>query len=137
MTDQSTFDDVQGEDRPLWPALRRGWSCRCPHCGKGRMLFAYLKVRAACPVCGEDLSPQRADDGPAYLTVLITGHILAPLIYFVYRSYRPEPMVLAAMFCTLTVVLALFLLPRMKGMMVALQWAKRLHGFGAGAPDHS
>jgi len=35
---------------------------------------------------------------------------------------------------TLTVALALFLLPRMKGMFVALQWAKRMHGFGA-APD--
>ena len=26
--------------------------------------------------------------------------------------------------------LALFLLPRIKGMFVAIQWAKKMHGFG-------
>ncbi len=26
--------------------------------------------------------------------------------------------------------LALFLLPRVKGMFVAIQWSKRMHGFG-------
>jgi len=118
------------EDRPLGPALRRGWRCRCPQCGAGPMLYSYLKVRDNCPVCGEALYHQRADDGPAYLTILIVGHILAPLIYFVFVEYRPEPLVLASVFVTLTVALALYLLPRIKGMLVALQWAKRMHGFG-------
>jgi uncharacterized protein (DUF983 family) len=26
--------------------------------------------------------------------------------------------------------LSLFLLPRLKGMVVAMQWARRMHGFG-------
>ena len=121
-------------ERPLGPALRRGWRCRCPNCGAGPMLRNYLKVRDNCPVCGEALFHQRADDGPAYLTILIVGHILAPLLYFVFVKYRPEPLVLASVFTTLTVALALFLLPRLKGMLVALQWAKRMHGFGS-APD--
>ena len=101
------------------------------------MLHSYLKVRDTCLVCGEALHHQRADDGPAYLTILIVGHILAPLIYFVFVTYRPEPLVLASVFTTLTVALALFLLPRLKGMLVALQWAKRMHGFGrAPGPEH-
>ena len=94
------------------------------------MMRSYLKVRDSCPVCGEALYHQRADDGPAYLTILVVGHILAPLIYFVFVRYRPEPLVLASIFVTATVALALFLLPRFKGMLVALQWAKRMHGFG-------
>lgn len=98
------------------------------------MLRNYLKVRDNCPTCGEALHHQRADDGPAYLTILIVGHLLAPMIFFVYSTYRPEPALLAAMFTTLTVVLALVLLPRMKGILVAVQWAKRMHGFGA--PQH-
>jgi len=122
------------EDRPLWPALRRGWACRCPNCGAGPMLRNYLKVRDTCPVCGEAFHHQRADDGPAYVTILLVGHLLAPLLYFVFVEYRPEPLVLASVFTTLTVALALFLLPRMKGMFVALQWAKRMHGFGS-TPD--
>ncbi len=123
-------DGVRAE-RPLGLALRRGWRCKCPNCGAGPMLHAYLKVHDHCPVCGEALCHQRADDGPAYLTILIVGHVLAPLIYFVFVKYRPDPIILASIFSTLTVGLALFLLPRMKGMMVALQWAKRMHGFGS------
>ena len=117
-------------DRPLGAALRRGWMCRCPACGAGPMLKSYLKVRDECPVCHEPLYHQRADDGPAYLTILIVGHILAPSIYFVFERFRPDPLTLAAIFSVGTVALSLFLLPRLKGMMVALQWAKRMHGFG-------
>ncbi len=116
--------------RDLGTALRRGWRRRCPQCGSGSMLHSYLKVNDTCPVCNEALHHQRADDGPAYLTILIVGHILAPLIFYVFVEFRPAPMVLAAIFTTLTVVLALYLLPRIKGMLVALQWAKRMHGFG-------
>lgn len=126
------------EERPLGPALRRGLRCLCPNCGKGASLHSYLKVNDNCPSCGEALYHHRADDGPAYLTILVVGHILAPLIYFVFVKYRLEPAVLATIFTTLTVVLALFLLPRFKGMFVAVQWAKRMYGFGGTAdlPDH-
>ncbi|PTE20917.1 DUF983 domain-containing protein [Cereibacter changlensis] len=130
MTDrQSTLE----EDRPLMPALVRGWQCRCPSCGAGPMLRGYLTVRESCPVCGEDLHHHRADDGPAYLTILIVGHIMAPLILWGFVEYRPDPMVLATVFTIGTVALSLFLLPRLKGAMVALQWAKRMHGFGHAA----
>jgi len=125
---------AEDEERPLGIALRRGWMCRCPACGAGPMLKSYLKVRGHCPVCQEALYHQRADDGPAYLTILIVGHILAPMIFFVFVTFRPDPLILAATFSVGTVALSLFLLPRLKGMMVALQWAKRMHGFAVGTP---
>lgn len=93
------------------------------------MLKGYLKVRDECPVCGEDLRHQRADDGPAYLTILIVGHIMAPVILIVFTKFRPDPMVLAAIMSIGCVALSLYLLPRLKGMIVAIQWAKRMHGF--------
>lgn len=124
----------EADDRPLRPALMRGWRRRCPNCGAGPMMRGFLKVRDACPVCGEALHHQRADDGPAYLTILIVGHLLAPLLLFVYSHWRPEPLMLAVMFSIGTVALSLYLLPRLKGGLVALQWAKRMHGFGS-APD--
>ncbi len=120
-------------ERPFWPAVRNGWSRHCPACGAGPMLHGYLKVRDSCPVCGEALHHQRADDGPAYLTILIVGHLLAPLIFFVFTRFRPEPLTMVAMFSVFCVGLSLYLLPRLKGAMVGLQWAKRMHGFGA--PD--
>lgn len=122
------------EDRLVKPALWRGWRRRCPNCGAGPMMRGYLKVRDACPVCSEALHHQRADDGPAYMTILIVGHLLAPLLLIVYTKWRPDPVTMAVGFTLGTVALSLYLLPRLKGALVALQWAKRMHGFGS-SPD--
>jgi len=94
------------------------------------MLRDYLKVRDECPVCGEELFHHRADDGPAWATILIAGHLLAPLMLIVYTAFRPEGWVMALGFSVVFLALALFLLPRLKGMFVALQWSRRMHGFG-------
>lgn len=122
------------DDRPLRQALLRGWRRRCPNCGAGPMMRGYLNVRDSCPVCGEALHHQRADDGPAYLTILIVGHLMAPALIFTYSHFEPRPLFVAVLFSVLTSALSLYLLPRLKGGMVALQWAKRMHGFGS-APD--
>jgi len=121
------------EERPYWPSVRRGLAGRCPACGRGRILHGYLKVRDSCPCCGEALHHHRADDGPAYLTILITGHVVAPVMALEFLWLRPPPLVLAGSVSVLTLALALFLLPRLKGMLVAIQWARRMHGFGEAA----
>ncbi|MGR3661303.1 MAG: DUF983 domain-containing protein [Paracoccaceae bacterium] len=126
MTDTADADLI----RELKPAMLRGWRRRCPSCGSGPLLKGYLKVRDACPVCSEEMSHHRADDGPAYLTILIVGHLMAPAILIVFTRFRPEPLVLATLFTIGCVALSLYLLPRLKGAMVAFQWAKRMHGFG-------
>ena len=56
---------------------------------------------------------------------------MAPLILIAFTKLRPDPLTLAAVFSVGTVALSLFLLPRLKGALVALQWAKRMHGFGS------
>ncbi len=93
-------------------------------------MSSYLKVRDTCVVCGEDLSHHRADDGPAYLTILVVGHLMAPLLHIVFVNFRPEPLVMATGFSIGCIALSLYLLPRFKGGIVGLQWAKRMHGFG-------
>lgn len=120
---------LEQEERHLKPALRRGWRRRCPHCGAGPMLKGYLTVRDTCPVCSEDFTHARADDGPAYLTVLIVGHLMAPAMIWAFTTFRPDPLVLASVFSVGCVALSLYLLPRLKGMVVAFQWARRMHGF--------
>jgi len=128
MSDQTALP----EDRPFRPALLRGWRRRCPKCGAGPLLVGYLKVRDECPVCGEPLYHHRADDGPPYLTILIVGHIMAPSILWAFIHFRPDPLILATLFTIGSVVLSLYLLPRLKGMIVGFQWAKRMYGFGNG-----
>ncbi|MBE3639756.1 DUF983 domain-containing protein [Mangrovicoccus algicola] len=135
MTGPSSTAGAQGGDRPLGPAMRRGWRRRCPACGTGRILHRYLKVRDACPDCGTVLHHHRADDGPAYLTILITGHLLAPAMLMMWELWRPAPWVMAVTLSVLTVGLALWLLPRIKGALVAIQWSRRMHGFGAPDPE--
>ncbi|MDT8854099.1 DUF983 domain-containing protein [Paracoccaceae bacterium Fryx2] len=127
MTDQNLILD---DDRPMGSAMMRGWRRRCPNCGSGPLLRSYLKVRESCPVCGEALHHQRADDGPAYLTILIVGHLMAPLILWGFVTWRPDPLLLATIFSVGTVGLSLYLLPRLKGVLVGIQWARRMHGFG-------
>ena len=119
------------EDRLVRPSLARGWRRRCPNCGGGPMMRGYLKVRSTCPVCGESFEGHRADDGPAYLTILIVGHLMAPLLHWYFVVLRPDPLNIVAVFSVGCVALSLYLLPRLKGAMIGYQWARRLHGFGA------
>ena len=116
-------------ERPLGVSLWRGLRCVCPACGDGPLLHSYLKVRNTCPTCGEDYSPQQADDGPAYLTMLVTLKTVTPLMVLTMFHYDLNPLVLFALFSVLLVAVSLFLLPRFKGMIVAFQWARRMHGF--------
>lgn len=131
MTDQTMPSPIPEEDRPNKTAIWRGLRKRCPNCGDGPLFEGYLKVVDHCPVCREEFHHHRADDGPAYLTILVVGHLMGVLIHLFYVQFRPEPLVMATVLTVSCVGLALFLLPRMKGMVVAIQWARRMHGFGA------
>lgn len=132
MTDSATAtDDTHFAERDARRAMWTGWRRRCPSCGTGRLMGGYLQVNDACPDCGTELHHHRADDGPAYLTILVVGHLMAPLLLIVFETWRPAPLLLFAIFAVGTVALSLYLLPRLKGAMVGLQWAKRMYGFGA------
>lgn len=95
----------------------------------------YLEVRRACPACGTELFHHRADDGPAWATILIAGHLMAPAMLVVFETFRPPGWAMAAGFSAAFVALSLWLLPRLKGAFVGLQWAKRMHGFTAPSAD--
>lgn len=120
---------VPEDDRPMRPAVANGWRRKCPNCGSGRMFSGYLKVRSECQVCKQELHHHRADDGPAYLTILVVGHILAPTMHFFFVTFRPEPIVMFSVLSVGCVALSLYLLPRLKGVVVAIQWSRRMHGF--------
>ena len=118
------------ENAPMKPALWNGWRCKCPRCGEGALLYKYLKIHDNCDNCGLDYSHHRADDGPAYLTILIVGHLMAPALHIAFVKYRPEPLILFTIFAVGCVALSLYLLPRLKGAIVGFQWAREMFGFG-------
>ena len=122
--------------RDLGLAVRRGFIGRCPNCGNGRMFRAYLKVVDSCPVCGEDLHHQRADDAPPYITMLVVGHIVVAGVLGAEEAWPHSPLWLGAIvWIWLTFVLSLLILPRVKGALVGYQWAMRMHGFGGPEKD--
>ena len=116
-------------ERDTKQSMFRGFRRTCPRCGKGHLFDGYLSVSKTCSSCGLDLTPQRADDGPAYLTIVIVGHLLVPLLVPTYKAWDLQPAVMAAVFSALAVGLSLFLLPRLKGALIGFQWAKSMHGF--------
>lgn len=116
--------------RDLQPAMLRGARCRCPACGEGKLYASYLKVADACGSCGEELHHQRADDAPPYFTMLITGHIVVAGVLVVEEAFQPPLWIHMMLWAPLLIGLSLFLLPRIKGALIGLQWALRMHGFG-------
>jgi uncharacterized protein (DUF983 family) len=121
--------------RDVWGALRRGLRCRCPACGEGRMFRAFLKVADHCPACGEALHHHRADDAPAYFVILIVGHIVVPLALAIETAYALSYWTHAMLWLPLTVGMALGLLQPVKGAIVGVQWAARMHGFNPALAD--
>jgi uncharacterized protein (DUF983 family) len=115
---------VSGRDVTL-----RGFFGRCPACGKGKMFRKFLKVNDACPECGEELHHQRADDFPAYLVIVIVGHILVPIVLAVETAFAPAYWVHALLWGPAILGLTIGLIQPVKGAVVAMQWFLGMHGF--------
>ena len=130
-----TSEVAAGEKRDVWTAMKRGFRCRCPRCGEGKLFRAFLKVADHCSVCGLDFTPHRADDLPAYLVIVIVGHIVVPLALSIETNYSPPVWLHLAIYLPLTLVASLALLQPVKGAVVAFQWALRMHGFDENAPS--
>jgi uncharacterized protein (DUF983 family) len=105
---------------PMSTAIGRGLLGRCPACGKSHLFNGFLRVVAECRNCGAPLGLARADDAPPYFTILLTGHIVVPIMYLVDKHQSPPLWVMSAIFLPLTFVLALGLLRPIKGGTVGL-----------------
>ena len=125
--EQDTLEAL--EPRPRFRSMWRGFVGRCPHCGKGRLFGRYLKPVAACAVCGEDFTHQRADDAPPYFTMVIVGHLLVPVLLAVQLTTNLSVTQHLLIWLPLTGGLTIGLLQPVKGAIIALQWALRMHGF--------
>lgn len=124
MTNQDT-----GPERDMKTALMNGLRLRCPCCGEGKLFRGYLKVADHCQHCGQDFTAQRADDGPAYVVILIMCHIMGVVLHLTFNGFRDDPLTLALILAAVAIAASLVMLPPVKGAFVAIQWAKRMHGF--------
>lgn len=120
---------MQAPSRSWKSAIWRSFRKRCPACGEGALFSSYIGVSSSCSHCRTELHHQRADDAPPYFTMFIVGHIVVPLMLVVEKLWHPALWIHFALWLPLTLGLSLWLLPRVKGATVGLQWALRMHGF--------
>ena len=121
---------VTNNKEPLGDIIARGVFGRCPRCGRGKLFRSYLKPVECCAACGEPLGHIRADDGPAWLTILVVGHVMAPLMLTVGVSSAWPDWALMTAFPGMALILALAVLPRAKGVFIGIIWRAEYSGAG-------
>lgn len=108
--------------------MMRGLKRRCPQCGRGSAFKGYLTQIDICPVCQENIGKIRADDGPAWLTILLVGHLMAPFMVSGMKDLSLGYWGLTGLWCGIAMVLILCFLPLMKGLFIATIWRLKAHG---------
>lgn len=104
-------------------AMINGIKGVCPRCGKAPLFRAYLKPVSACAHCQKNWEDVRADDGPAWATIIITGHLLAPLFHFLAFKAALPGWAPGLILVSVGIALSLIILPRTKGAFMGLIWA--------------
>ncbi|HEY0122506.1 MAG TPA: DUF983 domain-containing protein [Rhizobium sp.] len=117
-------------ERPLGRSIMRGAMNRCPRCGTGKLFRAFLKPVDRCAACGEEMFHQRADDLPPYLVILVLGHVVVGGYMMTDMAFHLPIWAHLAIWAPITVITALAVIQPIKGGVIGLQWALRMHGFG-------
>lgn len=126
---------IEEEHRPLWRSIRRGLLNTCPACGSSRLFRTFLKPVDACAACNTDFTAQRADDLPPYIVIVIVGHVLLTA-YMLTEDFLPRSLwVQFFVWVPLTVLVSVAIIQPVKGGVIGLQWALRMHGFGGVDPN--
>ena len=106
----------------LATALARGFARKCPNCGQASAFRGYVKVVDACSNCQEPLNEYPADDGPAYVTIILIGHVVVVPAFFMNFIYAYPPAIVLPSLLGAIVALTLVALPYIKGAFLALVW---------------
>ena len=102
--------------------VKRGFRKICPMCGKRPLFSSYLKLVPKCENCKTNFTHYKTDDGPAYCTIFIVGHMIIPLIVIIERMDAPPALwTQLVIWPLLTIFISLWLLPKMKGAFLAFQ----------------
>ena len=95
---------------------------KCPNCGKGKIFSGYLNINISCSNCNEELSIYRTDDFGPWLSIVLSGHIIIPLVLAMEQTYAPALWIQAALWIPFTLITVLILLPISKGICITIMW---------------
>lgn len=125
-------------DRAMLPqglgaALWRGIKGKCPRCGETHLFARFLKPVERCRRCSQNWTLHAADDFPPYIAILLTGHIMAPVIIELGLHTALPGWAMMLIVAVMAVALLVALLQPAKGGVIALQWWLGLQGFAGHA----
>ena len=86
------------------------------------MLHRYLKVVPVCTHCEAPLGEIRADDFPPYITIVVVGHVVVPLLVLSEKYLAPPQWMHFTVWPLLAAGLMALVLPRAKGLCVGFMW---------------
>lgn len=107
----------------LGTAIRRALLGKCPNCGQAKLFASYLKQVEHCPVCCEPYGHIRSDDAAPWLTILVVGHIVVPLLLAVETRVSWPDWVSMTLWPALALALVAVVLPRAKALFLSVIWA--------------
>ncbi|MGH1379240.1 MAG: DUF983 domain-containing protein [Alphaproteobacteria bacterium] len=102
--------------------IHRGLCGKCPSCGAGKMLRKYIIPLDKCSNCELEFAPLRSDDGPAWATVLISGHLSMPFVFWILELGLENTFLEILYSVMFIIFLSAIILPCAKGIFMAIIW---------------
>ena len=112
--------------RSLPSVLLSGLLKKCPRCAKGKIYSKYLKVNNYCLNCNEELASYRTDDFGPWLSIIVAGHIIVPLVLSLEKNYALALWIQASIWIPFTILIVLILLPMSKSICLAILWRLKM-----------
>ena len=110
----------------LMRVLISGILKKCPKCSHGKIFSGYLKINNNCSKCNEDLSIYRTDDFGPWLSIVLAGHIVVPLVLSAEQAFAPDLWLQALIWIPFSLTIVLYLLPISKSICLAIMWRLKM-----------
>ena len=111
---------------PAVSPLAAALTCRCPRCGKGKVLQGLLTVAPRCPVCDLDLRAEDVGDGPAALVILILGAVIVFAAAMIELKLAPPFWVHLVLWPPIALGGTILLQRCLKAWLIAMQYRHHL-----------
>jgi uncharacterized protein (DUF983 family) len=115
-----------GNKTSLIKVLLNGILKKCPNCSKGKIFSGYLSINKYCSHCNEHLSIYRTDDFGPWLSIVLAGHIVVPLVLSAEQTFAPPLWLQAIIWIPFSLFVVLYLLPISKSICLAIMWRLKM-----------
>ena len=102
---------------------------RCPRCHQGRLYKSWLEIADNCSECGLYYAAREQGDGPASVSVLFVGALVAITASIVEIKFEPPFWLHAVLWVPLIIIVSLRSLKFVKAALVAMQYQYRKDDF--------